>query len=51
MKEIVDEFPMLQSGKIKKFRLRELAKEALEAEQAKAEQEESSLIPASVTGG
>lgn len=29
--EIVDEFPMTQSGKIQKFRLREVAKEALEA--------------------
>jgi fatty-acyl-CoA synthase len=29
--EIVDEFPMTQSGKIQKFRLREIAKEALEA--------------------
>ena len=27
--EIVDEFPMTQSGKIQKFRLREMAKEAL----------------------
>ncbi|HCP32183.1 TPA: AMP-binding protein [Candidatus Acetothermia bacterium] len=29
--EIVDEFPMTQSGKIQKFHLREVAKEALEA--------------------
>ncbi len=29
--EIVDEFPMTQSGKIQKFRLREIAKGALEA--------------------
>ncbi len=29
--EIVDEFPMTQSGKIQKFRLRDFAKEALEA--------------------
>ena len=29
--EIMDEFPMTQSGKIQKFRLREVAKEALEA--------------------
>jgi len=29
--EIVDEFPMTQSGKIQKFRLREMAKEALKA--------------------
>jgi len=29
--EIVDEFPMTQSGKIQKFRLREMAKEALAA--------------------
>ncbi len=29
--EIVDEFPMTQSGKIQKFRLREVAKEVLEA--------------------
>ncbi len=29
--EIVDEFPITQSGKIQKFRLREVAKEALEA--------------------
>jgi len=28
--EIVDEFPMTQSGKIQKFRLREMAREALE---------------------
>ena len=29
--EIVEEFPMTQSGKIQKFRLREMVKEALEA--------------------
>jgi fatty-acyl-CoA synthase len=29
--EIIDEFPMTQSGKIQKFRLREIAKEALAA--------------------